>query len=89
MARSTGPMLAVGAVTIANQSLLSEPQQPINWYVIGGTAIAAMGLAFLERVSEQLAVGLAWVALTTVLFVRVDRRVPAPAENLLRMWGKK
>jgi hypothetical protein len=89
MARSTGPILAVGAVTIANRSLLAKTQQPIDWRVIGGTAFAAMGLAFLERVSEPLAVGIAWIALVTVLFVDIDRKAGAPAENLLRIMGGK
>jgi hypothetical protein len=89
MARSTGPILAVGAITVANQSLLAEKQQPIDFRVITATAIAAGGFALLERVSEELAVGLAWIALVTVLFVKVDPKAGAPAENLLRMWGSK
>lgn len=89
MARSTGPMLAVGAITVANQSLLAKDQQPIDWRIPIGTAIAAGGLALLERVSEPLAVGLAWVALVTVLFVKLDSKTDAPAENILRILGGK
>lgn len=89
MARSTGPILAVGAITIANRSLLAKEQQPVDFKVIGGTAITAMGLAFFERVNEPLAVGLAWVALVAVLFARIDAKAGAPAENLLRIWGEK
>jgi hypothetical protein len=83
MARSTGPILAVGAITLANQSLLAKNQQPIDWKIPLGTAVAAGGLALLERVSESLAVGLAWVALVTVLLVRIDPKAGAPAENIL------
>jgi hypothetical protein len=82
-------MLAVGAITIANQSLLAKDQQPIDWRIPIGTAIAAGGLALLERVSEPLAVGLAWVALVTVLFVKLDSKTDAPAENILRILGGK
>jgi hypothetical protein len=84
MARSTGPILTVGAITIAHQSLLSPKQEDIDFRVVVGTVIAAGGLALLERANEQIAVGLAWIALITVLFVRIGNR-PAPADNLLRM----
>jgi hypothetical protein len=89
MARSTGPILAVGAITIANRSLLAKKQQPIDFRIIVGTAVAAGGLALLERLSEGLAVGIAWVALVTVLFVDLDKKAGAPAENLLRIMGKE
>jgi hypothetical protein len=89
MARSTGPILAVGAITIANQSLLAKEQQPIDWRIVPATAIAAMGLALLERLSEGLAVGIAYVALVSVLFAKLDKKAGAPAENLLRIMGEK
>jgi hypothetical protein len=85
MARSTGPILAVGGITIANRSLLAKEQQDIDFRVIVGTAVAAAGLALLERVSEELAVGLAWIALLAVLFARLDEKAGAPAENILRI----
>lgn len=85
MARSTGPILAVGGITLINKSLLAEKKQEIDFKVIVGTAIAAGGLALLERLSEELAVGIAWVALVAVLFVRIDPVAKAPAENLLRI----
>ena len=89
MAQSTGPILAVGAITIANKSLLAEKQQPVDFRVILGTTIAAAGLALLERVSEGLAVGIAYVALVAVLFAEIDKEAGAPAENLLRIMGTK
>jgi hypothetical protein len=87
MARSTGPILAVGGITIANRSLLAKEQQPIDFRVIVGTAVAAAGLALLERVSEGLAVGIAYIALVAVLFTDLDKKSGAPAENLLRVLG--
>lgn len=89
MARSTGPILAVGAITLANQSLLAKKQQPIDFRIPVATAIAAGGLALLERLSEGLAVGIAYVALVAVLFARLDKKAGAPAENLLRIMGEK
>jgi len=89
MARSTGPILAVGGITLANQSLLAKEQQPIDFRVVVGTAIAAGGLALLEKLSEGLAVGIAYVALIAVLFARLDPKAGAPAENLLRIMGDK
>lgn len=89
MARSTGPMLLVGGITIANQTLLAEKPGEIDWRIPVGTAVAAGGLALLEKVSEELAVGIAYIALIAVLFARLDPKAGAPAENLLRIWGKK
>jgi hypothetical protein len=88
MARSTGPILAVGAVTLANQSLLAKNPQPIDFRIPVATAIAAGGLALLERLSEGLAVGIAYIALVAVLFARLDPKAGAPAENLLRIMGE-
>lgn len=84
MARSTGPILAVGALTMANRSLLSPKQEPPDFRVVVGTVVAAAGLALVERLNEQIAVGIAYIALVTVLFVRVGNQ-PAPSENLLRI----
>jgi hypothetical protein len=82
MARSTGPILATGAITLANRSLLNG--QPIDWRIPLATAIAAGGLSLVERLSEQTAVMLAYVALVSVLLVRLDPHVPAPAETLVK-----
>lgn len=89
MARSTGPILAVGAITIANQTLLAEKQQPIDFRIPIATAIAAGGLALLEKVSAELATGIAWIALVAVLFARLDAKAGSPAENLIRIMGAK
>ena len=88
-ARSTGPIVAVGAITIANQSLLAKEQQPVDFRIPVATAVAALGLALLERVSEELAVGIAWIALVAVLFAELDKKAKSPAENLLRIMNTK
>lgn len=82
MARSTGPMLAVGAVTMFNETVVNG--EPIDWRIPVATGIAAVGLALVERLSEQLAVGVAYIALATILLARVKPGVPSPTESLLR-----
>lgn len=87
MARSTMPILAVGGITLANQTLLHG--QPIDWRVPIATAFAAAALSLLEKPAPGLAVGVAWVALATVLLARVDPHTPAPVETLLKAWNKR
>lgn len=80
MAKSTGPALAIGGVTLFNNVVLN--QRPFDWRIPIATGFVAVGLAGLERVSEPLAVGIAWLALVAILFTRVDPTTPAPLENL-------
>jgi hypothetical protein len=80
MAKSTGPALMIGAITLGNDVILNG--QPFNWRIPVATGIVALGLAGLEHVSQELAVGLAWTALVAILFTRVNPAVPAPAESL-------
>jgi hypothetical protein len=83
-------MLAVGGITLANKHLLAKtPAKELDFRIITGTAIAAAGLALLERVSEGLAVGLAYIALVAILFTRLDPQAGAPAENIMRILGVK
>jgi hypothetical protein len=84
MAQSTGPVLAVGAISFANEWVLNK--QPPDFRILLGTAIAAAGLALFEHVSKELATGIAWIALVTVLFTR-QKGKPSPAENLLKVSG--
>lgn len=86
MAKSTGPILAIGAITMANQTILNG--KPIDWRVPIATGIAAISLSLIERASERAATGIAWLALLTVLFARTDPRVPAPTESLLKWWNE-
>lgn len=93
MARSTGVILAAGGITLANEAVFAPlaSGQPItqtfNWRVLPATLLAAAGLAGLERLSDTFAVGVAWIALVTVLFARLGR-APAPVENLAKLFGK-
>jgi hypothetical protein len=70
----------MGAITVANQSVLHD--RPIDWRVPIATGILTGIFALLEHAWEDGAVALAWLALGTILFTRVDPNVPSPAESL-------
>jgi hypothetical protein len=86
MAESTGPILAIGGITLANKSLLHG--EPFDWRIAIATGISAGMFALLERGWRNGAVSLAWLALVTILLVRVDPKTPAPVESL-NSWMKK
>jgi hypothetical protein len=87
MARTTGPILAIGAITMINQNIVHD--HPIDIRVPVATAVAAGIFALTEHGWEDGAVALSWVALVTVLFARLDKSVPAPAESFLSWWNAK
>jgi hypothetical protein len=81
VARSTGPILVTGGLTLINQSVIQN--KPVDWRIPVATGLTAGALALVERVSEPFAVGLAYIALITVLFVRLDKNTATPAESLV------
>lgn len=89
MATSTGPVLALGAVTWANGVILQPKTTPdvfrFSTRVAVGTGILAAGLSLVEKGSPELARGVAFVALVTTLFTRYKGR-RSPVENLLSWW---
>jgi hypothetical protein len=87
MAASTGPILAVGAITLANRVVFND--RPMDWRVPIGTGIAAVLFAGAERAVGRSAVTLAYVALVTVVFARVDPSVPSPAESALTWFNER
>lgn len=97
MAASTGPVLAAGAITAANELLFApahaaakgkggQPLRDFNWRLIPATAAAALALAGLERVSPTFAVGLAWLALATALVLPLGN-APSPLANAAAALG--
>lgn len=86
MARTTGPILAVGAITLTNKSIVNG--EPVDWSIPVATAIAAGVFALAEKAWDEGAVVLSWLALVTVLFVRVDPKVKAPVEGFVE-WIEK
>lgn len=87
MARTTGPIVAIGAITLTNRSVFND--QPIDWRVPIATAIAAGLFALAERALGDGAVAVAWLALATVILTRVDPTVPSPAESALKWFNQK
>lgn len=87
MAASTGPVLAIGALTVTNRTIFND--QPMDWKVPIGTAMAAVLLAGLERAVGRTAVYLAYLALVTTVFARLDPSVPSPAESALRWFDER
>lgn len=84
--KSTGPILAVGGITVVNQSIVHG--EPIDWRVPIATGLAAGVFGFAEHFAEGLANGIAWLALITVLFVRLRPNVPSPVESFTAWWNQ-
>lgn len=85
MARSTGPLLAVGALTMANATLLND--KPIDLRIPVATGVLVLIAAAAERVGGDIVVGIAWVALVTSFVARTRSDTPSPAESLVRVLG--
>ena len=85
MARTTGPVLALGAVTIFNESVIHN--QPFNWKLPIATGLLAGGMALVEKVSPPLALGLVWISFAAVLLTRVNPSVPSPTESFVAWWN--
>lgn len=89
MARSTGIVLAVGGLTAANEVLFAPAagqKVAFNWRIVPAVAGLAFGLAALERIAPEFAVGLAWLSLVTVLVVPFGN-APTPLANLNKILG--
>lgn len=89
MSASTGPIVAAGAITLFNDLVINRKTWQQDAKVVGATAIAAGGLFLMEQASPELARGIAWIALVTVLFVRVDPATPAPVEAFNKWFNGK
>lgn len=86
MSQTTGPILATGAITVANQVIFHD--EPMDWRVPVATGLAAMGFSLAERAWPKGSVILAWTVLGTVLLTRTQANVPSPVESALSWWNK-
>ena len=68
MAASTGPVLAIGAITVANRVVFND--EPMDWRLPIGTVLAALLFAGAERAVGRGAVSVAYLALVTVVLAR-------------------
>lgn len=82
--RTTGPVLAIGGITLANNVLFNGKE--FDWRVPVATGIAAGAFALAEKAWPDGATALAWMALVTILITRVDPKVPSPVETLNNWW---
>lgn len=88
MARSTGPMLALTAISAGNQWIGNgNPAAALKVAVAG--AVATGGLALAEQVPGMapLAAGIAWVALITLLLTNAAGGGRSPIQNIARLTG--
>jgi len=84
MSKTTGPVLAMGAITMVNNSIFNG--HPIDWRIPVATGLAAIGFDLAERAFPLGAELLAWTALLTVLLTRINPAIPSPAESALKWW---
>jgi hypothetical protein len=85
MAKSTGPILAVGLIEFANDWLITNQLQ---FRVLVATGIAAGGLVIIENIPgmEPVATGIAWIALVTLMFTRIGGK-PSPVDTIRKVTG--
>lgn len=81
---TTGPILAVGAITLANASVFHD--RPVDWRIPVATGLAAVMFSGMEKVWAEGARALAWTALVAVCLTRIDPRTPSPVESALSWW---
>lgn len=85
MAKTTGPILAVGAISVANRVIFNDEE--MDWRIPIATGIATMIFAAAEKAYPRGAIRVAWLALVTVIFARTGR-TPAPVESAAAWWEK-
>lgn len=87
MASSTGPMLALTAISAGNQWLGNGNSGAALKVAVAG-AIATGGLALVEHIPgfAPIAAGIAWIALITLMFTNVGGG-RSPVANIQRLTG--
>ena len=94
MASAAGLVLAAGGIAVANEAIFVPISQHKDfvasiktdtnlWRIVPATAILALALTGLEKVSEPLGKGLAALVLLAVLIVPVGN-APTPTENFAK-----
>lgn len=92
MPSAAGIILTAAGITAANEAIFvpattGKPLwQDFNWRIVPATAVATLVLTGLEKVSEPLGRGLAYLALLAVL-IRPMGKAPSPIENVSKMLG--
>jgi hypothetical protein len=86
MSKTTGVVLAMGGVTIVNNTVFHN--QPMNWRIPVATGLAAVGFSAAERAWPTGAQILAWTAFLTVMLTRVNPHIPSPVESAIDWWNQ-
>jgi hypothetical protein len=92
VAQSTGIVLAVGAISLANEAVFAplasggKITPDFNWRIIPATLGLALALAALEKLAPGFAIGLAWLSLAAVLTVSFGK-APSPLDNISKALG--
>lgn len=84
MAESTGPILAIGAITFANRSIIHSA--PVDWKVPLSTGLVALLFAAGERISAPFFVGVAWIGVVATLITPAGG-FDAPLVSLAKIAG--
>lgn len=83
-------MVATGAVALFNHAVVAgHPIDTQALRIVVGTGVAVAGLALIENLSTELAVGIAWISLVSVLLVRIEKNTPTPLEAFAKWWNEK
>lgn len=91
MGASTGPVLAAGAITAANELVfapLEGRKAAFNWRVIPATGGLALALGALDKIAPGWGEGLAWLCVATVLIVPFGN-APTPLQSATALLGYK
>lgn len=86
MSLTTGPVIALGAVTVVNQTVFND--EAMDWRIPVATGLLAVGFFLAEKASPQGAQVMAWTALMATLFTRLDPDIPSPVESALKWWDE-
>lgn len=84
MAQTTGPVIAIGAITVANRTVFNG--KDMDWRAVVATGIAALAFMGAEKVWAEGAKYLAYTALVAVCLTRIEPDVPSPVESALNWW---
>jgi hypothetical protein len=92
VASSTGVVLAVGAISLANEAIFAplasggKITSDFNWRIIPATLGLALALGGLEHIAPGFAIGLAWLSLLAVLAVPFGNAA-SPLDNISKVLG--
>lgn len=95
MASAASLVLAAGGIAAANEVIFTPLESghgvsvaSFNWRIVPATAILAITLTGLEKISQPLGTGLGLLTLLAVLIVPVGK-APTPVDNLAKIVGER